>query len=138
MYKLPMKLLLASLAVSVVATSFSLQQDNGLQESIKRGEQIYTANCVSCHMMEGEGIAGAFPPLAKSDYLLADPERAIHHTIHGVSGEITVNGVTYNGVMPPQSHLSDEEVADVMNYILNSWGNKGKQISASQVKAKRS
>ncbi|WP_224995582.1 cytochrome c [Cesiribacter sp. SM1] len=133
-----MKLLLASLAITVVATSFSLQQDNGLPESIKRGEQIYVANCVSCHMMGGEGIAGAFPPLAKSDYLLADPERAIHHIIHGASGEITVNGVQYNGVMPPQSHLSDEEVADVMNYIMNSWGNKGKQITAGQVKAKRS
>ena len=108
-----------------------------LQESLKRGEQVYVANCQSCHMAKGEGIPGAFPPLAKSDYLMKDQKRAISSVVHGVSGEITVNGAKYMMDMPAQSHLSDQEVADVVNYIQNNWGNKAKPVTPAQVKALR-
>ncbi len=88
-------------------------------------------------MAQGEGIPGAFPPLAKSDYLLKDQKRAISSVVYGVSGEITVNGATYMMDMPAQSHLSDQEVADVLNYIQNNWGNKAKPVTPAQVKAER-
>jgi mono/diheme cytochrome c family protein len=110
---------------------------DSLKESIIRGEKVYTANCQSCHMPAGEGITGVFPPLAKSDYLMNDQKRAIRSVLHGVSGEITVNSVKYNMDMPAQNALSDEEVADVLNYIQNNWGNKAKAVTPAQVKAER-
>ena len=106
-------------------------------DSIKRGKQLYIANCQSCHMENGEGVPGAFPPLANSANLMKDPTRAIKAVVHGVSGELTVNGETYNMEMPALPHLSDQEVADVVNYIQNNWGNKAKAVTPAQVKAVR-
>ena len=106
-----------------------------LAESKARGEEAYMLYCVSCHMGEGEGVKNNVPPLAKSDYLLEDIERAIYVVKYGQQGEITVNGETYNSYMAPLG-LDDEEVADVLNYILNSWGNAyGKMITEEQVAA---
>lgn len=113
------------------------KQADTLKESIIRGEKVYVANCQSCHMPAGEGIAGIFPPLAKSDYLMKDQKRAIQSVLHGVNGEITVNGEKYSMNMPAQDHLSDQEVADVLNFIQNNWGNKAKAVTPSQVKAER-
>ena len=87
-------------------------------------------------METGEGIEGAFPPLAKSDYLMADKKRSITQVLNGVTGEIKVNGKTYNGDMPAFD-LSDEEVSDVLNYVRNSWGNKGEAVLPAEVKALR-
>jgi mono/diheme cytochrome c family protein len=108
-----------------------------LKESLVRGQQVYATNCESCHMAEGEGIPSTFPPLAKSDYLMKDQKRAIRTVLHGLSGEITVNGDTYNMAMPAYDYLSDQEVADVLNYIQNNWGNKAKPVTPAQVKAER-
>lgn len=88
-------------------------------------------------MATGEGVPATFPPLAKSDYLLKDQKRAVRTVLHGLSDEITVNGEKYNMAMPGQSHLSDQEVADVLNYIQNNWGNKAKAVTPAQVKAER-
>ncbi|MGD1894696.1 MAG: c-type cytochrome [Cyclobacteriaceae bacterium] len=107
-----------------------------LEESIKLGEAIYQGYCLACHMNEGEGLPGAFPPLAKSDYLMADKERSIRQVMHGSEGEMVVNGETYNGVMPPQP-LSDEEIAHVLNFVRNSWGNEGEVVTFAEVKAIR-
>ncbi len=104
--------------------------------SFAKGEEIYSKNCQACHQANGEGIAKAFPPLAKSDYLLADKLRAIKQVINGSTGEIIVNGQTYNSAMPPQA-LNDQEIADVLNYVLHSWGNNGETITVEEVKANR-
>ncbi|MBI3135627.1 MAG: cytochrome c [Bacteroidetes bacterium] len=100
------------------------------------GEAVYQSTCVACHQAQGEGVKGAFPPLAGSDYLLADKNRAIKQIINGSGGEMIVNGETYNSIMPPQP-ISDKEIRDVMNYILNSWGNKGGEVTLEEVKAQR-
>ena len=105
-------------------------------ERILFGERIYAQNCAACHQGNGAGIPGAFPPLAGSDYLLSNPERAISVLVNGLSGTITVNGQTYNGVMPAVQ-LSDEKMANVLTYILNSWNNNGGEITPSQVTANR-
>ncbi|PKQ45222.1 cytochrome C [Confluentibacter flavum] len=94
---------------------------------MKRGSDIYQDFCITCHMGNGEGLAGAFPPLAKSDYLMNHRAKSIHAIKYGLQGEITVNGKKYNGLMAYQG-LTDEEVADVMNYITNSWGNKNNMM----------
>ncbi|WP_237340606.1 copper-containing nitrite reductase [Wenyingzhuangia fucanilytica] len=102
-------------------------------EQMKFGKQAYMNTCFACHQAEGQGIPGAFPPLANSDYLNADVNRAIGIVLHGKSGEITVNGVKYNSVMTKQ-HLSPSEVADVLTYIYNSWGNSKKVVTTEMVK----
>jgi mono/diheme cytochrome c family protein len=97
------------------------------------GEAVYRSTCMVCHQAQGEGIAGSFPPLAKSDFL-ADRGKTIRQVIKGGSGEIVVNGVKYNGVMPPQS-LKDEEVAAVLTYVYSSFGNTGAAVTVDEVKA---
>ena len=98
------------------------QESSQLEASIKRGKIVYNDMCITCHMANGEGVLRAFPPIAGSDYLRNNQTESIKAVKHGMSGEIVVNGVTYNGVMTPLG-LSDNEVADVMNYINNSWKN---------------
>ena len=100
---------------------------------MEKGKRVYTQVCFACHMPEGQGLAGVFPPLAKSDFLMADKSRAITSLIKGLSGPITVNGQAYNGVMPP-SGLNDEQIASVLTYVRNSWGNSGDIVTADEVK----
>lgn len=128
-------LLLMALGIMIVVmASFTngLPQDAQLKASIERGSDIYVSNCITCHMENGEGIPSAFPPLAKSDYLMDKTDESIKTILNGASGEMVVNGTTYYGAMAAID-LSDQEVADVMNYIRNSWGNSGEIISPAQV-----
>ena len=103
-----------------------------LEEKIASGKQIYTNTCFACHQANGEGIPNAFPPLANSDYLNADVNRAIDIVLNGKSGEITVNGEKYNSIMTKQT-LTNEEVADVLTYVYNSWGNNKTNVTVNQV-----
>lgn len=101
-------------------------QDSALTKSMARGKEIYVETCIACHMGKGEGVKGTFPPLAKADYLITSPSKGIASIKFGLKGKIVVNGVTYEGMMP-SPNLGNDEIADVMNYILNSWGNVSKQ-----------
>jgi len=128
-----MKYLLSVYCIGVFSFLSYMQQEKPLKQSILDGEEIYQDFCLQCHLDNGEGVENAFPPLAKSDYLQNNIEASIRGVKYGLRGEITVNGKTYNGVMVNQG-LDEEEIADVMNYILNSWGNKAEgQITVSQV-----
>ena len=106
------------------------------EERINLGKVVYTSICVACHQPEGQGIPHAFPPLAKSDYLNADPKRAISNVIHGLSGKVTVNDATYESIMP-QLGLNDEQVANVLTYVYSQWGNNGTEILPGMVKEVR-
>lgn len=103
-----------------------------VEERIALGKQVYSKTCFACHQAEGQGIANAFPPLANSDYLNADVDRAIDIVLNGLSGEITVNGNKYNSVMTAQT-LTDEEVANVLTYIYNNWGNNKTEVTPNRV-----
>jgi nitrite reductase (NO-forming) len=105
---------------------------------IERGNKTFLTTCFACHLATGEGIPGVFPPLANSDFLNADKDRAIRIVTKGLSGPVTVNGKTYNNIMPPQTQLDDAAVADVLTYVLNSFGNKGGVVSPNDVKRARS
>ncbi len=120
-------------ALLVFLCALPFVQGSEKQESINRGKEIYGQLCVVCHQADGKGIEGAFPPLAGSDYLLKTPDKAIHAVKYGLQGEITVNGKKYNSIMTNQN-LSDQEVADVMNYVLNTWGNSHEMITLERVK----
>lgn len=128
-----MKYLLSIYCIGVFNFLGYMQQEKPLKQSILDGEEIYQDFCLQCHLDNGKGVENTFPPLAKSDYLQNNIEASIRGIKYGLRGEITVNGKTYNGVMVNQG-LYEEEVADVINYILNSWGNRAEnQITVAQV-----
>jgi nitrite reductase (NO-forming) len=102
------------------------------EERIKRGENVFTANCVACHQANGQGIPAAFPPLAASDFLNADKARSIKTVVHGLTGEVTVNGQKFNSVMPALA-LNDEDVANVLTYVYSAWNNNGTEITPKDV-----
>lgn len=104
-----------------------------LSEKMERGQVIYNQNCMACHQTTGSGIPGAFPPLADSDYLNEDVHRAITVVKRGLSGPITVNGNAYNSMMPPQN-ISDEDIANVLTYVYNNWGNNKTEVTEKMVK----
>ena len=102
-----------------------------LKSSIAQGEKVYQNFCINCHMANGEGIEGVYPPLANSDYLENNLEASIIGIKNGMKGKIIVNGKTYNNVMTPMG-LNNQEVADVTNYILNNWGNNSDTLITSK------
>ena len=104
-----------------------------LKTQIASGELLFKGTCSVCHQPTGQGIPNAFPPLAKSDFLMADKERSIHVVLTGLSGELTVNGAKYNNVMPSWAHLTDHELADVLTFVRNSFGNQGESVTDAEV-----
>ena len=122
-----MRIFVSVYAVAVVGLSVYFMQDKELEESMARGAVIYTDFCVPCHLEKGEGVVHTFPPLAASDYLSKNREASIRGVKYGQQGEIIVNGVTYNNIMTPLG-LEDDEIADVMNCVMNSWGNASETI----------
>ncbi|MFN8133811.1 MAG: copper-containing nitrite reductase [Bacteroidales bacterium] len=101
-------------------------------EKLELGKALFASTCQACHQADGKGIEKAFPPLYKSDYFAANPQKIVQVITHGLSGPITVNGKTFNSVMPKQT-LSDNQVASVATYVLNNFGNKGGEINAEDV-----
>lgn len=105
-------------------TGSSFVQTYSKKDSILKGKEVYITFCQICHMADGKGQVGIYPPLAKADYL-AKPLKSIFDVIvKGQTGEISVNGKKYNGQMLPHNFLTDEQIADVVNYMKNSWGNQ--------------
>ena len=118
-----MKTILSVLTSGYFLLFAIIYQNKPLQESIEEGAKLYQDFCVQCHGATGEGVPGSFPPLAQSDYLRNEVEKSIQGLKYGMRGPIVVNGENYNSVMVAQG-LDDEEIADIMNYIRNSWGNQ--------------
>lgn len=118
-------------AAEAVAPSAKTKEDRVIQGNI-----VYNRNCAACHQPSGVGIPQAFPPLAKSDYLNADKVRAIKAVTGGLQGKLMVNGQEYNGVMPSWS-LNDEEIANVLTYVYNSWDNSKLEVTPDEVKQHR-
>jgi mono/diheme cytochrome c family protein len=132
------KIILFSCVVcfGVFFLSFQEKPKFSLKESIERGKDIYITNCLTCHLDQGEGIEEVYPPLAKADYLMADKKRSIQQVLYGARGEIKVNGKVYNTEMVGID-LSDQQASDVLNYIRNSFGNKGSAVTPEEVKGSR-
>jgi nitrite reductase (NO-forming) len=101
-------------------------------ERMAAGKTLYANNCMACHMENGNGIAGTFPPLVKSDFLLARNDKGAGIIIKGLQGEITVNGSKYNNIMPAVS-LSNDEVASILTYVHNNFNQQNTLIKASEV-----
>ena len=110
-------------------SQFNLK-DSTQKKSFLRGEIIYLQYCINCHKVNGNGGVN-IPPLQNSDFLMNKRSESIRAIKYGQNGEISVNDKIYNGYMPPMG-LSNREIADVMNYILNSWGNKSSNFVTSK------
>jgi mono/diheme cytochrome c family protein len=101
------------------------------------GKRVYN-NCQACHQADGRGVAGNYPPLDGSSWVTGRADVLAALLLHGLEGEITVEGEAYNGIMPPWSHLSDEQLAAVMTFVRNSWSNQASPVVADLVTAVRS
>jgi mono/diheme cytochrome c family protein len=118
----------------LAVTKFNLEK-TALEKSIAAGKEVYTDFCMQCHLVNGKGDSKNFPPLDGSDWLIKKEAQSIHAVKYGQTGEILVNGKKFNSSMPAMG-LSNQEVADVMNYVRNSWSNKNqKMITPQQVEA---
>ena len=101
------------------------------------GKEVYDAVCLACHMADGSGVPGMHPPLANTEWVTGDKERLIKIVLQGMSGKIEVNGKTYNSIMPPNSHLTDRQIANVLSYVRSSFGNDASPVSPDEVKEVR-
>ena len=101
------------------------------------GKRLFTANCVACHQATGQGVAGQFPTLVGSEWVVGGDWVGDNHLVkillHGLQGAIQVKGDTYNGAMPPWKQLKDDQIAMILTYIRNEWGNSAPPITAEQV-----
>lgn len=122
-------LVLCVVAISVVAFSTLFAKD---EAKINRGKAVFTATCIPCHQATGLGIPNTFPPLAGSDFLNKDINRAIKFVKFGFKGPIKVNGKDFNAEMV-KPNLTDDQIADVLTFVTNSWGNKPKDVTKAQV-----
>ena len=103
--------------------------------SLERGKAVYSRTCIACHQPTGMGLPPVFPPLAGSEWVAKDASIAVRNIINGMQGPITVKGVSYNSMMPPVAGLSYKDIADVVNYVNNSWGNAGPNVTEAEVAA---
>ncbi len=105
-------------------------------ERVEAGKVLFSTICAACHQPNGQGIPARFPPLAGSDFLNADKHRAIKIVLNGLQGEVRVNGQTFNNSMP-KLPLSDQDIANALTYVYNSFGNSGQEITPAEVSAAR-
>jgi nitrite reductase (NO-forming)/hydroxylamine reductase len=126
-------LCLSALILVAPVLADDMSNERPPKTAMEAGKAAFLANCAACHQPDGKGLKGAFPPLAKSDFLKAPYTDAIDVVLHGKSGKLTVNGVEYNAVMPGMSHLKDADVTNILNFVVNSWGNPGGTIDVATV-----
>ena len=105
--------------------------------SLERGKTIYTTYCLACHQADGSGVPGLNPPLIKTKWVLGDKKQLITILLKGMDEPIEVDGEEYSNVMASHAFLKDQEVADVLNYVRNNFGNKASSVTSADVKAVR-
>src|SRR5579859_1737517 len=108
----------------------------GPAASIARGKQVYLEQCLACHQVDGLGVQGMNPPVVKTKFVLGDKAALIRIVLNGMQG-VDVEGEDYHGVMAPHPDLTDQQIADVLTYVRNSFGNKASAVTVAQVKTVR-
>ncbi len=116
---------------------FFIAAQDPLTASKQRGKKIYDLYCLACHQADGGGVPRMNPPLSKTTYVLGDKKALIKIILNGLDEPIEINGDTYTNVMAPHDFLKDQEIADVLTYVRNSFGNKASLITAAEVKTVR-
>ena len=124
---------LGSMALNTRSTG---PAQGGIQASITRGKQVYLEQCLACHQADGSGVPNMNPPLVKSKYVAGDKATLVKIVLNGMHGE-KIGGEDYTGVMAPHPDLTDQEIADVLTFVRNSFGNKASAVTTAQVKSAR-
>ena len=125
------------------ASAFTIQSNSvppqdELKASIERGKKVYESTCLACHQANGSGVPGMNPPLKQTEWVLGDKTTLINIVLNGMDEEIEVDGEFYSNVMPPLGTLTDLQIADVLTYVRNSFGNKASAVKEAEVKKLRS
>ncbi|HTL06674.1 MAG TPA: cytochrome c [Chitinophagaceae bacterium] len=123
----------------LLTSSFTMLQQPGLKASMERGQKVYAATCIACHQADGLGVQRMNPPLVKTKWVLGNKKALAKIVIFGLKGgEIIIDGDDFHNPMPPQGEqLDDQQIADVLTYVRNSFGNKASAVTPSEVKAAR-
>lgn len=108
-----------------------------LQQSVVRGKAVYTTFCLSCHQADGSGVPNLNPPLIQNNWVLGPKNVLIEQVLKGSKGKVEMDGETFHNSMPPMAHLTDQQIADVITYVRNSFGNKASRVAPAEVKALR-
>jgi len=127
-----LNVMLSVLALGLVAMKAPTQKSVD-KAQMERGLKVYENNCLGCHQADGAGVPSLNPPLIKTKWVLGDKKQLISVLLAGLQDQIEVNGETYANPMPSQAHLSDDDIADVLTYVRNSFGNKVSSITATDV-----
>nr|WP_294896612.1 cytochrome c [uncultured Pedobacter sp.] len=135
----------AFICLIILASAFALKAQTtkkpvakpSVNPKLEKGKAAYMQYCIACHQADGGGVMGLNPPLIKTTYVLGDPKRMINIVLKGFNQEIEIDGDTYANPMPALNSLTDQQVADILSYVRNSFGNKASMITPSQVKAVR-
>ncbi|QNA42925.1 c-type cytochrome [Lacibacter sediminis] len=131
-----MKKISIVLFIAVTAFAFTNQQPD-MKASMQRGKKVYETHCLSCHQPDGKGLPRMNPPLVKTKQVLGNKTQLINIILNGLDEELVINGETYFNPMPSQPYLKDQEIADVLTYVRNSFGNKASLVTTAEVKAAR-
>jgi len=133
------KILIPELFVLVIIMSFTFRQQPGIKASMLRGEKVYKATCIACHQEDGLGVQRLNPPLVKTKWVLGDKKALAKIVLKGLKGgEIEIDGDDFHNPMPPmEAQLTDHEIADVLTFVRNSFGNKASAVTLAEVKAAR-
>jgi len=129
--------ILATALMSQTRKPAAPAQAGGMKASMDRGKQVYLQQCLACHQADALGVQGMNPPLVKTKWILGDKPTLVKVVLNGMTGDIDINDDTYHGVMAPHSDLTDQQIADVLTYVRNSFGNKATAVTAAEVKAIR-
>lgn len=135
--KIAALLLLPAIALYSCSQGGNSSSSADISKSVAAGKVIYTNNCASCHQVDGGGVQHMNPPLIKTTYVLGDKTELIKIVLNGFNKNVDINGSTYSNVMASHDFLKDQEIADVLTYVRNSFGNKADAVTAEEVKGLR-
>ncbi|HTN07330.1 cytochrome c [Agriterribacter sp.] len=132
---IPVNVVIAALVF--VLLSLDPDQSKPPPVVMERGKAVYAKECLSCHQQDGLGVQGMNPPLAKTAWVLGPKRELIKIVLNGLTEPIEIEGDTFHNPMPPHPHLTDQQIADVLSYVRNSFGNKASAVTAREVKKVR-
>ncbi len=123
--------------ISSLIIIFVFAQTNGLKESMARGKKVYDKVCLSCHMADGGGVPKMNPPLIQTSYVLGDKKKIIYIVLHGMNDRVPIEDEYFSNNMAAHTDLNNQQIADVLTYVRNSFGNKADAVTVAEVKAVR-
>jgi mono/diheme cytochrome c family protein len=118
-------------------TTKTTASGSSLKSSISRGQNVYTTYCLTCHQVDGSGVPNLNPPLIQTKWTLGSKTVLIEQVLKGSNGKVEIDGETFHNTMPPLATLTDQQIADVLTYVRNNFGNKASAVSVAEVKAVR-